>query len=55
VSPSCVDVATVELLEFRAPRHCASDKDLITELMRKDELFPTIADEEIRMTIRNNI
>jgi hypothetical protein len=55
VSPSCVDVATVELLEFRAPRHSASDKDLVTELMRKDELFPTIADEEIRMTIRNNI
>jgi hypothetical protein len=55
VSPSCVDVTTVELLEFRAPQHYASNKDLVTELIRKGELFPTIVDEHARVTIKDRI
>lgn len=51
VSPSCVDVTTVELLEFRAPQHYASDKDLVTELIRKGELFPTIVDKHVRILL----
>lgn len=55
LSPSCVDVSTVELLEFRAPQHCASDKDIVTQLMREYELFPTIVDDDVRIAIKDNI
>jgi hypothetical protein len=43
VSPSCIDVTTVGLLEFRAPRHCASDQNLV------------MLDERVRTKIKDNI